>query len=133
MRDDFTQPPLFAEEYLDRPATGQDRPPEADRACTCPWCGTTEPNPLLLHTNHGVTSPDGSIGGLPPGRHPIYGDQCLAQNLATHQLVYAIRTGRPGLLAEATDRASRLGLDADAVIAAEPDSQQAQSPQEENS
>ncbi len=127
MSDDYTQPALFDDH------DGQRQAPTAEPASahTCPYCGTREPNRLLLRSNHGLDHDTAGIGGHPPGRHPIYAEMCLAQYLAANHIVYAVRVGHDTELAEAAGRARQLGLDPDAIIAAERHTDPQESPQED--
>lgn len=93
-----------------------------DQPHTCPRCGTHEPNGYLLHQNHGIDPGTDNICGYPRGQHPNYGDKCLAQHLVTNHIIYDLRYGTPDLAQPRPrniQRARQLGLDVDAIIAAE--------------
>lgn len=82
---------------------------------SCPICGYQEASGWLVRINHGV-GPDGSIGSYPPREHPIYGPQCLAQNLITGHLRRTAGTGDPHLDSY-IERGRALGLDVEQILA----------------
>lgn len=106
------QPDLFGEYDAQ-----QERDRIADLPATCPRCGTTEPNGLLLSINHGIEPGEDTICGWRRGEHPIFGNRCTAQNLVRNHIWYAVVHGLPDSLARAVDRGRTLGLDTDAIIA----------------
>lgn len=79
----------------------------------CPCCSSFEPNDLLLSSNHGI-DPDGTLCGYPVGTHPVFGSECVAQNLVRNHIVYDLRTGRDP--ARDIARGRELGLDIDAIV-----------------
>lgn len=110
---DLVQPDLFGEYNAQ-----QERARLAEQPATCPRCGTTEPNRLLLENNHGIDGPGAdTISGWPRGKHPNYGDRCVAQDLATSHIHYDIKQGNDDALARSVARGRELGLDTDAIIA----------------
>lgn len=81
---------------------------------SCPVCGREEATGWLVVNNHGVDQ-HGSMSGYPPGQHPIYGAQCLAQNLIENQLRRAVNRRQD--LTQVSARAREVGLDVDTIIA----------------
>lgn len=108
----IVQPDLFGEYDAQ-----QERERLSSQPVTCPRCGTTEPNGLLLDMNHGMEPGKDSICGWPRGKHPIYGDRCISQDLVSNHISYAVTHGRGDDLARAVDRGRALGLDTDAIVA----------------
>lgn len=78
---------------------------------SCPICGHQESSGWLVRINHGV-----GADGWPDGVHPIYGSQCLAQNLVTGHLRRTAGTDDPQI-SEYMARGRALGLDVDAIMA----------------
>lgn len=105
------QPDLFGEHDAQ-----QERDRLSRQPATCPRCGTTEPNGLLLSINHGIEPGEDTICGWPRGEHPIFGDHCTSQHLASNHIHYAVTHGTDDDLARAVDRGRTLGLDTDAII-----------------
>lgn len=106
------QPDLFGEYDAQ-----QERERRSRQPATCPRCGTTEPNALLLSMNHGMEPGEDTICGWPRGEHPIYGDCCTAQHRTSNHIHYAVTHGGDDDLARAVARGRELGLDTDAIIA----------------
>lgn len=94
----------------------QERERLSNQPATCPRCGTTEPNGLLLDMNHGMEPGEDSICGWPRGKHPIFGDKCLTQHIASNHIWYAVTHSSDDLV-RAVGRGRELGLDTDAIIA----------------
>lgn len=107
----LVQPDLFGEWDA-----RQARDRIAAQPATCPCCGTTEPNVHLLYQNHGVED-DGIVHGYPQGEHPIYRDRCVAQDLVSNHITFAVRRSDDDNLARSVARGRELGLDTDAIIA----------------
>lgn len=106
------QPDLFGEYDAQ-----QERARLAEQPATCPRCGTTEPNGLLLETNHGIEPGEDTICGWPRGEHPTLGDQCLLQHIKSNHIHYNALRGNDDELARDVARGRELGLDTDAIIA----------------
>ncbi len=85
---------------------------------TCPACGTEEPDGYALWRNHGAEPGQPGICGSPAGEHPIYGAECVAQDLVRSHITYAARTEQADLLAERMERGRTLGLDVEAIATA---------------
>ena len=81
---------------------------------SCPICGYQETSGWMVRINHGV-GPDG-YNRWPNGEHPIYGSQCLAQNLVTGHLRRTAGTDDPHLSVY-IERGRALGLDVDQILA----------------
>ena len=97
-----------------------------DPALTCPWCGTEEPNRLLLDQNHWVRDLDEAEYDWCAAHQ-----ECIAQNLRRNHVVYyrrklAERRPNPGkkhfdedecrrLLAHAETLAAEIGVDVAAI------------------
>lgn len=125
MTDPLPQPGLFDDprEVEEHARQKAEAAREAERAAemewntspqACPICGHQEPSGWLVRNNHGV-GPEG-WGAWPDGEHPIYGHQCLAQNLVTGHLRRTAGTDSPHL-DEYKARGRELGLDVDQIIA----------------
>jgi hypothetical protein len=106
------QPDLFGEYDAQ-----QERDRISRQPATCPRCGTTEPNGLLLTMNHGMEPGEDTICGWARGEHLTYGDRCIAQDLTANHIHYDVVHGLDDSLARSVARGRELGLDTDAIIA----------------
>lgn len=105
------QPDLLGETEAREARATRERMP-----AICPCCGTCEPNAWLLRLNHGIELGDQAVSGYPAGQHPIYGGQCIAQNLVANHIYYAVKVGSVERLERDARRGRELGLDVEAII-----------------
>lgn len=106
------QPDLFGDYDRAQEAAERWRQP-----ASCPACGTHEPSGYMLRQNHGAEPGEPGICGFPAGEHPIYGAECVAQNLVRNHITYAARHEQADMLAERMERGRALGLDVEAIAA----------------
>lgn len=100
------QPDLFGEDdAAEQRAQGWNQPQ------TCPRCGTHEPTGYLLRNNHGIDPSTDTIGGYARGEHPNYDEMCVAQDLVSNHISWAVQTGNDDTLIRVCERGCQLGLD----------------------
>jgi hypothetical protein len=103
---------------------------EAYRLLRCPFCGTVEPNDLLLDQNHWLKRPDENYLYDWSTQHGM----CIAQNLTTNHIAYYAKALKNRdaaatstrkfdeakcrrLLVEVCERGRALGIDPEKILA----------------